>query len=62
MVSESTLTIATTLLAAPLALLGWEFRPVIQAKAKKVRFEFMAYLNGSTGEDGGRALRGRLHL
>jgi len=39
MVSESTLTIATTLLAAPLALLGWEFRPVIQAKAKKVRME-----------------------
>jgi len=32
MVSEST----TTFLAAPLALLGWEFRPVTQAKAKKV--------------------------
>merc|ERR1719312_1804817 len=39
MVSESTLTMATTFLAAPLALLGWEFRPVIQAKAKKVRME-----------------------
>jgi len=36
MVSESTMKMATTFLATPLALLGWEFRPVIQAKAKKV--------------------------
>merc|ERR1712055_664624 len=36
MVSESTMKMATTFLAAPLALLGWEFRPVTQAKAKKV--------------------------
>merc|ERR1712055_197748 len=36
MVSESTIKMATTFLAAPLALLGWEFRPVTQAKAKKV--------------------------
>ena len=43
MVSESTMTMATTFLAAPLALLGWEFRPVIQAKAKKVHFEFVAF-------------------
>merc|ERR1712055_311510 len=36
MVSESTMKMATTFLATPLALLGWEFRPVTQAKAKKV--------------------------
>merc|ERR1712010_21581 len=36
MVSESTMKMATTFLATPLALLGWESRPVIQAKAKKV--------------------------
>merc|ERR1711990_328903 len=36
MVSESTMKMATTFLAAPLALLGWEFRPVTRAKAKKV--------------------------
>merc|ERR1712055_974988 len=36
MVSESTMKMATTFLATPLALLGWEFRPVIHAKAKKV--------------------------
>merc|ERR1711934_980976 len=36
MMSESTMKMATTFLAAPLALLGWEFRPVTQAKAKKV--------------------------
>merc|ERR1719369_481050 len=34
--SESTMKMATTFLAAPLALLGWEFRPVTQSKAKKV--------------------------
>jgi len=39
MVSESTMKMATTFLAAPLALLGWEFRPVTQAKAKKVEDE-----------------------
>merc|ERR1719201_1268773 len=36
MVSQSTMTMATTFLATPLALLGWEFRPLTQAKAKKV--------------------------
>merc|ERR1711934_596857 len=36
MVSQSTMTLATALLATPLALLGWEFRPLTQAKAKKV--------------------------
>merc|ERR1719500_2052451 len=36
MVSQSTMTMATTFLATPLALLGWEFRPLTQAKVKKV--------------------------
>jgi hypothetical protein len=36
MVSHSTMSMATSLLATPLALLGWEFRPLTQAKAKKV--------------------------
>merc|ERR1712055_93053 len=36
MLSESTITMATAFLATPLALLGWEFRPLTQAKAKKV--------------------------
>merc|ERR1719341_2162670 len=36
MVSQSTMTMATAFLATPLALLGWEFRPLTQAKAKKV--------------------------
>lgn len=36
MVSQSTMTMATTFLATPLALLGWEFRPLTQTKAKKV--------------------------
>merc|ERR1719193_2321399 len=39
MVSESTMTIATALLSTPLALLGWQFKPVAQAKAKKVWME-----------------------
>merc|ERR1719500_477201 len=32
MVSQSTMTMATAFLATPLALLGWEFRPLTQAK------------------------------
>merc|ERR1719341_1501489 len=36
MVSQSTMTMATAFLATPLTLLGWEFRPLTQAKAKKV--------------------------
>merc|ERR1711872_582700 len=39
MVSESTMTIATALLSTPLSLLGWQFKPVAQAKAKKVWME-----------------------
>merc|ERR1719222_1249647 len=39
MVSQSTMTMATTFFATPLALLGWEFRPLTQAKAKKVGVE-----------------------
>merc|ERR1712192_166659 len=39
MVSESTMTMATTFLSTPLALLGWQFRPATQAKAKKVWME-----------------------
>merc|ERR1712181_8524 len=38
-VSESTMTMASAFLATPLALLGWQFRPVTQAKAKKVWVE-----------------------
>merc|ERR1719234_211209 len=38
-VSESTMTMATTFLSTPLALLGWQFRPATQAKAKKVWME-----------------------
>ena len=37
MVSESTMTIATAFLSTPLSLLGWQFKPVAQAKAKKVQ-------------------------
>merc|ERR1711970_1614680 len=36
MVSQSTMTMATAFLATPLALLGWEFRPLTPSKAKKV--------------------------
>jgi len=36
MVSESTMTMATAFLSTPLAMLGWQFRPATQAKAKKV--------------------------
>merc|ERR1712055_885772 len=39
MVSEFTMTMGTAFLSTPLALLGWQFRPVIQAKAKKVWME-----------------------
>ena len=41
MLSESTMTMATAFLATPLALLGWEFRPLTQAKAKKVHIDFL---------------------
>ena len=42
LVSESTLKMATAFLATPLALLGWEFRPLTQAKTKKVQW-FLFY-------------------
>merc|ERR1712192_305908 len=38
-VSESTMTMASAFLSTPLALLGWQFRPATQAKAKKVWME-----------------------
>ena len=39
-VSESTMTMASAFLSTPLALLGWQFRPATQAKAKKVFYIF----------------------
>merc|ERR1719209_1505609 len=39
MVSESSMTMATAFLSTPLAMLGWQFRPATQAKAKKVWME-----------------------
>ena len=44
MVSESTMKMATAFLATPLALLGWEFRPLTQAQAKKVHFFFTDFI------------------
>ena len=37
-ISESTMTLASTFLSTPLALLGWRVKPVGQSKAKKVCF------------------------
>ena len=37
-ISESTITLASTFLSTPLALLGWKVKPVGSSKAKKVCF------------------------
>ena len=37
-ISESTMTLASTFLSTPLALLGWKVKPVGSSKAKKVCF------------------------
>ena len=66
MVSESTMTIATAFLSTPLSLLGWQFKPVAQAKAKKVQIPtfipICRFDECIVGLDGGRALRGALHF
>ena len=47
-ISESTMTLASTFLSTPLALLGWRVKPVGRSKAKKVcfnlQFDFLLFI------------------